>query len=176
MSTRANVLIKSVGLDYKEPYVLLYHHYDGYPEYMIPTMLNYEKIFKNEVKKVFKSNWENEKWMFGRALHLASLIVATDPLVFEVDAIFEKEEDIVLEDIVLHGDIDYYYVITAKNYQRGVIDEVPQIWIEIYTTRDLDEKTLDQFWETGDPKLLRQILAPTPFTPKEMKKVLKNLD
>jgi hypothetical protein len=169
MSTRANVLIKSESSNYQEPCILLYHHYDGYPEYMIPTMLNYEKIFKNEVKKVFKSNWENERWMLGRALHLASLIVATDPLVFEVDAVFEKEED-----VVLHGDIDYYYVITAKNYQRGVIDEVPpQIWIEIYTTRDLDEKTLDQFWETGDPKLLRQILAPTPFTSKAMKKIFK---
>jgi len=171
MSTRANVLVKSEGLDYKEPYVLLYHHYDGYPEYMIPIMLNYEKVFKNEVKKVFKSNYENERWMLGRALHLASLIIATDPLIFEVDAVFEKEED-----VVLHGDIDYYYVITTKNYQKGIMDEIPQIFIEIYTARNLDEETLDQFWKTGDPKLLRPILDPTPFTSKEMKKFLKNLN
>jgi hypothetical protein len=91
MSTRANVLIKSESSNYQEPCILLYHHYDGYPEYMIPTMLNYEKIFKNEVKKVFKSNCEREKWKLGSSLHLASLIVATDPLVFEIDGVLKKK-------------------------------------------------------------------------------------
>jgi len=42
MATRANVLVRSKNL--YEPKVLLYHHFDGYPKYMIPTMLRYKSI------------------------------------------------------------------------------------------------------------------------------------
>jgi hypothetical protein len=35
MATRANVLVKTAGLDYPEPIILLYHHFDGYPENML---------------------------------------------------------------------------------------------------------------------------------------------
>jgi hypothetical protein len=164
MATRANVLVKSVGLDFPEPCILLYHHYDGYPEYMLPTMLNYEKIFKKEVKQKLGIPPEKERWVLGRVSHLASFIIATDILGFEISRVFEREED-----VVLHSDIDFYYVITAHNSKWNT---APQIWIEVYTSLELEEPLLDQFWETGDPKLLKKIFS-APFTKKEVQKFLE---
>jgi len=167
MATRANVLVKSVGLDYSEPCILLYHHYDGYPEYMLPTMLNYEKIFKKEVKQKLGIPPEKERWVLGRVSHLASFIIATDILGFEISRVFEKEED-----VVLHSDIDFYYVITAHNQKRGTIGDAPKLWIEVYTSLELDDSLLDKFWETGDPKILKKIFS-GPFTKEAVQKFLE---
>jgi len=164
MATRANVLVKSTGLDFPEPCILLYHHYDGYPEYMLPTMLNYEKIFKKEVKQKLGIPPEKERWVLGRVSHLASFIIATDILGFEISRVFEREED-----VVLHSDIDFYYVITAHNSKRSI---TPQIWIEVYTSLELEDPLLDKFWETGDPKLLKRIFS-GPFTKEAVQKFLK---
>jgi hypothetical protein len=151
MATRANVLIKSVGLDFTEPSILLYHHYDGYPRYMLPTMLRYEEIFEKEVREKFQVSPEGERWRLGRVGYLASLIIATDPLGFEVSRVFEEGEE-----IIIHPDIDFYYVLTAYN-QRGRIGSDPQLWIDGYTSLGLKEKLQDKFWETGDPQYLKKL-------------------
>jgi hypothetical protein len=168
---RAGVLVQSEGLSYHEPCVLLCH-YNGSPEYLIPIMLNYETIFENEVKKVFQNDMMHDKrWMLGRALHLTSLIIATDSLLFEVHGFFEKEEDVIFQ-----SHVDYYYVITTKNYQKGAITEIPQVFIEIYTTLTLDKETLIKFWQTKSPKLLKQLLPLTPFTQKAIKRFLRKFE
>jgi hypothetical protein len=150
MATRANVLIRSTDSFY--PLVLLYHHFDGYPEFMLPTMLKYEKILNEELKK-FGGGDEWKKVLLEDPTALAVLIAATDPTGFKIEDVFRKEEE-----VVLNGDIEYCYVITTS--QEGV-------FIEIYTPEDDD-----RFWRTGDPKLLKRILPQTPFTEEEVKKVL----
>ena len=155
MATRANVLIR--GQNSYDPQILLYHHFDGYPEYMLPTMLQYKKILSKELKKV-GGGPEWKKIRLGNPASLASLIIATDPTGFEIEAVFEKGEE-----VVLNGDIEYCYVITTS---------LKGIFIEIYTSHGLPEEDEDRFWKTGDPKLLKQVLPSTPFTEKELKKVL----
>jgi hypothetical protein len=155
MATRANVLIKS-----KDPFyslVLLYHHFDGYPRYMLSTMVKYEKIMSEELKKFGEGN-EWKKVLLEDPMALSVLIASTDPTGFRIEDVFKREEE-----VVLNGDIDYCYVITTG--PEGIL-------IEIYTSDGLSEEDEDRFWRTGDPKLLRQILSPTPFTKKEVKKIL----
>jgi hypothetical protein len=158
MATRANVLIKSKDSFY--PLILLYHHLDGYPKFMLPTMLKYEKILNEELKK-FGGGEEWKKVLLEDPTALAALIVATDPTGFRIEDVFRREEE-----VVLNGDIEYCYVITTG--PEGV-------FIEIYVPDDLSDESKDIFWLTGDPKLLRQILPSTPFTEEEVKKILKML-
>ena len=159
--------MKTTGLDYSEPIILLYHHFDGYPENMLSLMLKYEEIFEKEVREKLQVEPTQERWLLGRVGHLASFIIATDILGFEVSDVFQKEED-----VVLHSDIDFYYVITAHNQKYGTTGSIPQIWIEVYTSLDLDESLANQFWETGDPKLLKKLLQ-APFTKETVDKFLK---
>ena len=112
----------------------------------------YEKILNEELKK-FGGGEEWKKVLLEDPTALAVLIAATDPTGFKIEAVFRKEEE-----VVLNGDIEYCYVITTGS--EGV-------FIEIYTPEDDD-----RFWRTGDPKLLKRILPPTPFTEEEVKKVL----
>jgi hypothetical protein len=155
MATRANVLVKSTNLyEFK---VLLYHHFDGYPSFMLPTMLRYKKILRKELKRLGGGQEWAKSCLWNPAI-LASLIVATDPTGFEIEAVFEKGQE-----VILNSDIDYCYVITTdKN----------EIFVEIYTTHKLSKEEADRFWKSGDLKLLKRILPPTPFTEKEIKKII----
>ena len=164
MGTRANVLIKSTGLDYVEPCVLLYHHFDGYPENMLHLMLKYEEIFEKEVREKLQVDPTQERWLLGRVGHLSSFIISTDILGFEISNVFQKEED-----VVLHSDIDFYYVITADNRE---IENAPKIYIEVYTSLELEEHLANQFWETGNPKFLKKLLQ-APFTKETVDRFLK---
>jgi hypothetical protein len=157
MATRANVLVKSTNLH--EPQILLYHHFDGYPSFMLPTMLRYKKILKKELKRL-GGGQEWAKSCLRNPAILASLIVATDPSGFAIEAVFGKGQE-----VILNRDIDYCYVITINS-------DRDEIFIEIYTTHALSEEDADQFWRTGNLKLLKQIISPTLFIEKEVKKIL----
>jgi|SRR3990167_1338098 len=85
MSTRCQVKVTN-----GEESLTLYHHTDGYPDYMLPTI---------------KKAWEKygQGWEGARVYKVASMLCAVDPTVFEP-----------LDYHSLHGDIEYYYVIDCK--------------------------------------------------------------
>lgn len=99
--------------------ITLYHHTDGYPDYMLPTI---QKAFK-----VIGENWERY-----RAGKVASYLCSVDAGVFEPE---EGHE--------LHGDIEFYY----KLYVTGPLDigggKNGQVWqIEI-----LQPSRSKNFWD-----------------------------
>lgn len=85
MSTRCQV--KVTNGDEK---LTLYHHTDGYPENMIPTI--------QEAWEKYGKGWEG-----ARVYKVAGMLCAIDPMVFEP-----------LDYHDLHSDIEYYYVIDCK--------------------------------------------------------------
>lgn len=101
MSTRAMVQVTN-GTDK----LSLYHHTDGYPSYMVPTI---------------KKAWETygKRWEGARVYKVASMLCAIDPVVFEP-----------LDYHTLHGDIAYYYVVNCKDTAH--VGTEPVWTIDIY--------------------------------------------
>jgi len=113
MSTRCQVKVVQEGLDWGQE-ITLYHHTNGYPENMIPTIA---RAFG------YKGKYEHEEWIKGRAGKVASLLCWANPGVFEPE-----------DGHKLHFDIDYYYIVHCDN--QGSIREMP-IWIiDVYETKD----------------------------------------
>lgn len=90
MSTRCQVKIHGPKGKEKDA-VTLYHHCDGYPTYMLPT------IFRGYAPD----------WKHGRIGKAASFIVAADPEEYEIE-----------EGHALHGDIEWYYTIEVVSEQH----------------------------------------------------------
>ena len=88
MSTRCQVKVIGEGIYPDE--LTLYHHTDGYPEYMIP-------LLAKAYGYVDPSGYDND-WVKGRAGKVAGLLCWADPAVFEPESSHE-----------LHGDIEFYY-------------------------------------------------------------------
>lgn len=107
MSTRCQVKVIQEGLDWKQE-VSLYHHTDGYTDYMIPKI--------KEAKEKYGIGWEG-----GRAGKVASALCAIDPCVFEPE-----------EGHTLHGDIEYYYIVRIQNQKQGSVAENPVWQVEVY--------------------------------------------
>ena len=112
MSTRCQVKViqEGMGNDWKEE-VTLYHHYDGYPENMIPVI---NKAFN------FKDKYDND-WIKGRAGKVASLLCWADPGIFEPESGHE-----------LHPDIEYYYKLYCVNPKGGTVNDKPVWEVEIF--------------------------------------------
>jgi len=91
MSTRCQVKVIQKDFDSEES-VTLYHHYDGYPENMIPLFV------KASQYKGCKS---------GRAGKVASILCDVDPLGFEPESGHQ-----------LHGDLSYYYKLYINIYGK----------------------------------------------------------
>lgn len=90
MSTRCQVKVVQEGLQWDQS-LTLYHHTDGYPEYMVPLIARAYKLY-------------GKSWEAGRAGKVASFLCAVDPGVFEPE-----------EGHTLHGDIEYYYILHVMN-------------------------------------------------------------
>lgn len=120
MSTRCQVVVKQEGLDAWIDERWLYHHTDGYPEYMIPLIAEGYNIAVNYLKD--KHGWEHCSYMAGRAGKAASFLCYVDPGIFEP------------EPKGFHSDIEYYYEIYLVNTQSGSIGEIPSWDIKVYTT------------------------------------------
>ena len=90
MSTRCQVQVIEENLHWNEK-VTLYHHTDGYPEYIVPKI--YEAYCYKDGSQYPHFNEERK----GRAGKVASLLCWADPMVFEPE---EGHE--------LHGDIEYF--------------------------------------------------------------------
>ena len=119
MSTRCQVQIIEKFRD-SINVITLYHHSDGYPEYMVPVIYkayNYEGSFKEEKAK---------------AGIVASLLCWADPMGFEL----EQGND-------LHGDIKYLYQL----YCRFDHSENRAIWeIDIFM-KDWDPSSRDRIFQ-----------------------------
>jgi len=89
----------------------LYHHTDGYPEYMVPT-----------IRKAFDTYCQG--WEGNRVYKVASALCAVDPLVFEP-----------LDYHELHSDIEFYYVVTILP-NGGFVGEVVRWLVEVYEEWD----------------------------------------
>ena len=129
MSTRCQVQVIQEGLDWEEK-VTLYHHTDGYPEYMIPT-----------IKKAY--DYDCETWVKGRAGKVASILCWADPAVFEP----EEGHD-------LHGDIEYYYRLYLRNTNGGTLAEEATWELDVYEVDDESDYskplTIDNFKKIND--------------------------
>jgi hypothetical protein len=126
MSTRCQVEVIQEGMDGWKDEITLYHHTDGYPENMIPTI---NKAYK------YKDKYESD-WIKGRAGKVASLLCWADPGVFEPESGHE-----------LHGDIEYYYKLYCVNRKGGSCADKPTWEIEIY-------QPVDGFWDKPDKQHL----------------------
>lgn len=95
MSTRCQVQVT----DSDGSKITLYHHTDGYCEYMIPLL---DKAFKfaHETKKGMSGFKFKDEWKADRAGHVASFLCHVDPTVFEPETGHK-----------LHADIEFYYRI-----------------------------------------------------------------
>ena len=126
MSTRCQVRVIQRAIDiFNKPWeedVTLYHHTDGYPEYMIPIIWNAYN-FTDEEESIFESNKASfRSWQKERAGKVASFLCWADPGVFEPEAGHE-----------LHVDIEYYYRIYCTNPDgKQMQTDLPPYWeIEI---------------------------------------------
>jgi hypothetical protein len=107
MSTRCQVKVVQEGTEWKQE-VSLYHHTDGYPDYMIGVI--------RKAKAQYGLGWEG-----GRAGKVASALCAIDPMVFEPE-----------DSHTLHGDIEFYYILKVQNQSGGSMAEIPNWEVEIY--------------------------------------------
>lgn len=112
MSTRCQVKIAGYKPEAKgrtgNPGCTLYHHTDGYPTYMLPTM--YEG-YKAQLDISKKKGYESGNALIGTPEKAASIIISSDPTVFEQ----EKSQR-------LHGDIEWYYVIHPNEGKPWTVD------------------------------------------------------
>jgi hypothetical protein len=139
MSTRCQVKVTQPNES-----ITLYHHTDGYPEYMIP-MIARAYHFQDETSK--KYYHDGKDWRKGRAGKVAGLICWSDPGTFEPE-----------DTHTLHGDIEYYYLI-------NVIDEDKPRWeVSIYESQDgfWDHPTVDHMKLTCDHIDIETLLIKYP--------------
>lgn len=101
MSTRCQVKVIGEGINPDE--LTLYHHTDGYPEYMIPLLT---KAHGYEHPDGYDMSWTKE-----RAGKVASLLCWADPAVFEPESSHE-----------LHGDIEFYYKLYCGKSEEWEIE------------------------------------------------------
>ena len=113
------------GLNWNEE-VTLYHHSDGYPEYMVPLLqkayeqaIAYQKNYWGKFDSKYAQNPPN-LWELGRAGKAASHLCAADPGSFEPDTPY------------LHPDIEWFYVLHVINTAGGSMAENPRWEVTIY--------------------------------------------
>ena len=104
MGTRCQVVVISESPSNRD-HMNLYHHWDGYPDNMVPL-----------IRKAFRSWTKSESNMTKhRPEKVASFIVAADPNGYEFDSAGEPEykphDPSVLDRLFLHCDISYLYVV-----------------------------------------------------------------
>ncbi len=143
MGTRCQVRVKSEGLGWEEN-SWLYHHYDGYPENMVPIIHEAQLVVHNnfvvnqydpETKLGMKSS---NSYMNGRAKKVSSFLCTVDPTGFEPEDVGD-----------LHGDIEYLYKLFLVNQNGGTLGSKPVWEMEIYKGYGDDMSTLVPRSEIG---------------------------
>ena len=114
MSTRCQVKVVQEGLSWEQA-VTLYHHCDGYPSNMVPL------IQRAHTEACEALPEPHQRCALGRAGKVAAQLCATEPDGFEPE---EGHE--------LHGDIEFYYVVTLLNTKGGTLAEEPTWLLTVY--------------------------------------------
>lgn len=115
MSTRCQVTVMQEGMRGWEERVTLYHHFDGYPEGMLPL---FKKAF--EIGMTPKGDWHQPGCELGRVGKVASFLCAADPGGFEPE-----------EGHALHGDIEFFYRLWCVNHRGGTVGDQPTWDVEV---------------------------------------------
>ena len=116
MSTKCQVQVFEYD-DSENPLNTLYHHSDGYPEYIIPKIFEAYSYGDQDPK-----DYGNYNFLKCGAGEIASLLCWTDPGCFEPE-----------DHHNFHGDIDYYYRLYFRKFYT---DEQKPLWeIEIFKGR-----------------------------------------
>jgi hypothetical protein len=161
MSTRCQVEIMPNG-NYGSP-ILLYHHTDGYPEYMLPIIRNAYERFVVEPMKLEGGNYIPDK--AGISEHVASMIISSDPRTFEVEApppkVYNRERG-----NPLHSDIVYFYRVYPTQKDGKIQWEVEVYSFKhaspnYYTISDLEpiirkgpiQKVSEPYWDIAIEKM-----------------------
>jgi len=105
MSTRCQVKVVS-----KNNSVTLYHHYDGYPRSLLPLM-----------QRAFEQSEIAQDWRGARAGKVAAVLCHAAPDGFEPEAGHE-----------LHGDLEWYYVLTVDEGCNGSMADTPKWRVDVY--------------------------------------------
>lgn len=108
MSTRCQLQVVQVGIEWDEK-ITLYHHYDGYPENIVKLVEDTYKIW-------------GSSWKAGRAGKVASFLCWKDPGQFEPE---EGHE--------LHNDIEFYYRLRVVNLRGGSMNEKPNWELDVFS-------------------------------------------
>jgi hypothetical protein len=149
MSTRSQVkVIGTIG----DGSQMLYHHTDGYPDYMIPLLKSAAKLALDNSSMVKYAHEDAAKfsvsalpWEAGRVGKVASALCASDPLIMEPDA------------SELHGDIAYLYRLYLVNPSgMGHCGERVRWDIEILTPNT-------GFWDNSTEENMTVTLARKPL-------------
>lgn len=117
MSTRCIVrVVNSKAFD--KEVVQLYHHHDGYPEYMIPCLLQARKMGEGLCKKF-------NVWKLGRVSTAAAIICAADPVEFEPE-----------DPEISHGDLEFTYRVDVADPNNWTVtvgsDQMPPGYMKGY--------------------------------------------
>lgn len=129
MGTRCQVKVQ----DIREA-ITLYHHYDGYPSNILKllkdawefdTRSSLEKEMEIQALGKIDEYNPSKDWKKCRVGKVASFLCAVDPCEFEPEDSHE-----------LHGDIDYYYVITliGEKHCGALIDWL----VYVYHIKDFE--------------------------------------
>lgn len=128
MSTRCQVQIKQTReLQGWDDLISLYHHWDGYPEHMLPIIY---RAFKNasKIPADYKHLGSNPNaFKLGRAGHIASYLCAADMHQFEPESSTE-----------LHSDIEWLYIIEPKQKKDSIYY---QWYVTVYEPGDTIENS-----------------------------------
>lgn len=111
MSTRCQVSVHEMSAGGGEDdRVTLYHHTDGYPEYMVPLIVS---AWRKAIEE------KGSEWRAGRAGKAASFLCYVDPGTMEPEAGHE-----------LHGDIEFYYRVRLTG-SKAVGKPAPRWSVEV---------------------------------------------
>lgn len=146
MSTRCMVRVTSSGLPWEEIPQYLYHHCDGYPEYILPLL---ERAFNAGMELIkgryARFNGTPDFWEMGRAGKVAGLICATDPLQFEPFP--ESNLRASKADAPYQSDLEYVYAVHIVNKN----DHEIRWFITVYEPKN------NKFWDDPSQKNLKQV-------------------
>ena len=129
MTTRANLKIESLGLDWHEA-VQLYRHADGYPTAVLPSLV-----------KAYK--WSGGGWEAGRARKVAAYICASSYVPAHRVGNYDMPPYVPYEPdtgLTPHGDIEWYYILWLHNAKGGAMDEEPQWEVAVFIAGE-------EFWD-----------------------------
>lgn len=177
MSTRCQVTVQQHGIGWDQK-VTMYRHCDGYPSSILPSLAKAFKMLDADREQVCHicqgtggraeppalgpgpvscngchgtgRKMAEGAWQAGRAGKAASAIIAEGYQKASKDhgcyVAYEPEAG-----HALHGDIEYYYVVTITHTRNGDRAERPVWSVQVFAP-------LETFWDTATPENMRLVV------------------